>query len=154
MTTTLATDFTLLDQFGQPHSLRDYLGHWVVLYFYPKDDTPGCTKEACSFRDSFRELQKLGVVVLGVSKDSVASHAKFATKYNLNFPILSDPDHAVIEKYSAWGEKKFMGKAFLGILRVTYLINPKGEIAKVYPKVNSTVHSAQILTDLQALLAQ
>ncbi len=150
----LAHDFTLLDQNGQPHSLHDYLGKWVVLYFYPKDDTPGCTTEACNFRDSFRELQKLGVVVLGVSKDSVASHGKFAAKYQLNFPLLSDPDHKVIEEYQAWGEKKFMGKLFLGILRTTYLINPKGEIAKVYPHVNPTLHAAEILADLQTGLAK
>lgn len=147
----LTHDFTLLDQNGQPHSLHDYFGKWVVLYFYPKDDTPGCTTEACNFRDSFRELQKLGVVVLGVSKDSVASHGKFAGKYQLNFPLLSDPDHSVIEQYSSWGEKKFMGKLFLGILRTTYLINPKGEIAKVYPHVNPTLHVGEILADLQKI---
>lgn len=152
--TPLAHDFTLLDQNGVPHSLHDYLGKWVVLYFYPKDDTPGCTTEACNFRDSFRELQKLGVVVLGVSKDSVLSHGKFAAKYQLNFPLLSDPDHRVIEQYQAWGEKKFMGKLFLGILRTTYLINPKGEIAKVYPKVNPTVHAGEILADLESPLAK
>src|SRR3989339_427117 len=105
----LAPDFTLLDQNGQPHFLHDYLGKWVILYFYPKDDPPGCPTEACNFRDSLRELQKLGVVTLGVSKDSVASHGRFATKYQLNFPLLSDPDHQVIEQYQSWGEKKFMG---------------------------------------------
>lgn len=151
MPTKLAYDFTLLDQSGLSHSLHDYLGKWVVLYFYPKDDTPGCTTEACNFRDSFHELQKLGVVILGVSKDTVGSHAKFAEKYNLNFPLLSDPDHSVVEKYSAWGEKKFMGRIFLGILRTTYLINPKGEIAKIYPKVNPTVHAQEIINDLKNL---
>lgn len=139
----IATNFTLPDQFGKSHSLSDYLGKWVVLYFYPKDDTPGCTTEACNFRDSFRELQKLGVVILGVSADSVESHTKFAAKYNLNFPILSDPDHKTIEAYGA--------HSLLGTSRISYLINPKGEIAKVYPKVNPTLHAQEILTDLKNL---
>lgn len=134
MVTKLAPDFTLLDQNNQPHSLQDYRGKWVILYFYPKDDTPGCTTEACNFRDSLRELQKLGLVVLGVSKDSVASHGKFAAKYQLNFPLLSDPDHQVIEQYQASS-------------RTTYLIDPQGYIAKVYPKVNPTQHAAEILAD-------
>jgi thioredoxin-dependent peroxiredoxin len=153
MTVAKAHDFTLLDQDGIERSLRDYLGKWVVLYFYPKDDTPGCTTEACNFRDSFHQLQQMGVVILGVSKDSVASHKKFATKYNLTFPLLSDPDHAVIEKYAAWGEKKFMGKIFLGILRTTYLIDPEGNIAKTYEKVNPTVHAEEITLDLKSFLA-
>lgn len=143
----LAPDFTLLDQNGQPHALHDYRGKWVILYFYPKDDTPGCTTEACNFRDSLRELQKLGMVVLGVSKDSVASHGRFAAKYRLNFPLLSDPEHQVIEQYQAWGEKKFLGKVFLGILRTTYLIDPQGYIVKIYPQVNPTQHAADILAD-------
>lgn len=130
----LAPDFTLLDQNGQPQSLQAYRGKWVILYFYPKDDTPGCTKEACNFRDSLRQLQKLGLVVLGVSKDSVASHGRFATKYQLNFPLLSDPDHQVIEQYQAFS-------------RTTYLIDPKGFIAKVYPQVNPTQHVSEILGD-------
>ncbi|MEI8232693.1 MAG: thioredoxin-dependent thiol peroxidase [bacterium] len=149
MTTKTAINFSLPDQDGVMRSLHDYLGKWVILYFYPKDDTPGCTKEACNFRDSFHQLEKLGVIIIGVSKDSVASHKKFATKYSLNFPLLSDPNHELIEQYSAWGEKKFMGRLFLGILRMTYLINPKGEIAKVYPKVNPTVHASEILADLK-----
>jgi peroxiredoxin Q/BCP len=148
---TKAYDFTLLDQDGIERSLHDYSGKWVVLYFYPKDDTPGCTTEACNFRDSFHELEAKGVVVIGISKDSVASHKKFADKYGLKFPLLSDPDHAVIEKYSAWGEKKFMGKVFLGILRMTYLIGPAGNIIKTYEKVNPTVHASEILSDLKEL---
>lgn len=142
-TTQLARDFSLPDQFGHPHSLHDYLGKWVVLYFYPKDDTPGCTTEACNFRDSLQSLQKLGVVILGVSKDSVASHTKFAIKYNLNFPILSDPDEQVIKAYNSHTP--------LGTARKTYLINSKGEITKVYPAVNPTVHAQEILADLQTL---
>jgi peroxiredoxin Q/BCP len=145
-----AMDFSLPDQDGKTHTLREYRGKWVVLYFYPKDDTPGCTKEACAFRDSFTELQKLGVVILGVSKDSVASHKKFAQKYHLNFPILSDEEKVVIRQYHAWGKKKFMGREFDGTLRTTYLINPRGEIQKVYEKVNPLIHAGQILEDLKS----
>lgn len=139
------SDFSLPDQDGKTHKLSDYKGKWVVLYFYPKDDTPGCTKEACNFRDSFRELTKLGVQILGVSKDSVKSHKKFAEKYDLNFPILSDESKEVIKKYKAWGVKKFMGREFEGVLRTTYLINPKGNIEKIYEKVNPLIHSGEIL---------
>lgn len=146
-----AYDFNLPDQDNKLHKLSDYKGHWVVLYFYPKDDTPGCTKEACNFRDSFHELQKKDVQILGVSKDSVASHKKFAEKYNLNFPILSDENKETIEKYKAWGIKKFMGRSFEGVLRITYLIDPKGEIKKVYEKVNPLVHASEIIKDLEEL---
>ena len=145
----IAPDFTLLDQDGKACSLTDYRGKWVVLYFYPKDDTPGCTKEACNFRDTFHELEKMGAVILGISKDSVTSHKKFATKYDLSFPLLSDPDHMVIEKYSAWGEKKFMGRLFLGILRMTYVIDPSRHIAKTYEKVNPTIHAGEIVDFLK-----
>lgn len=145
----IAPDFTLIDQDGKPHSLSEYRGKWVILYFYPKDDTPGCTTEACKFRDSFHELAKMGIVILGISKDSVASHKKFATKYDLNFPLLSDPDHKIIEEYSAWGEKKFMGRLFLGILRMTYVIDPSGHIAKTYEKVNPTIHAGEIIDFLK-----
>lgn len=147
----MTSDFNLPDQDGKNHKLSSYKGHWVVLYFYPKDDTPGCTKEACNFRDSFRELQKLSVQILGVSKDSVASHKKFAEKYNLNFPILSDESHEVIKKYKAWGVKKFMGREFEGILRKTYLIDPKGIVKKVYEKVNPLTHASEIIKDLNAI---
>lgn len=149
-----APDFTLPDQDGVSRTLADYHGRWVVLYFYPKDDTPGCTKEACNFRDSFHELTKLGVAVLGVSKDSVRSHQKFAAKYNLTFPLLSDPDHVVIAQYGAWAPKKFMGREFLGTLRMTYLISPEGRVAKVYPQVNPTQHVLDILADLRDLQGQ
>lgn len=144
----MTNDFNLPDQDGKYHKLSNYKGKWVVLYFYPKDDTPGCTKEACNFRDSFHELQKLDVQILGVSKDSVASHKKFAEKYNLNFPILSDESHEVIKKYKAWGVKKFMGREFEGIFRKTYLIDPKGIIKKVYEKINPLTHASEILKDL------
>ena len=143
-----APDFELPDQDGKLHKLSDYKGKWIVLYFYPKDDTPGCTKEACNFRDSFHELQAKGVQVLGVSKDSVASHKKFAEKYELNFPILSDESLKVIKSYNACGVKKFMGREFDGVLRISYLIDPKGMIKKVYEKVNPLIHASEILKDL------
>ena len=146
-----APDFKLPDQEGQNHSLSDYQGKWLVLYFYPKDFTPGCTKEACTFRDSNRGFGKRGVKIVGISKDTVASHKKFAEKYKLKFPLLSDTEHEVIEAYGAWGKKKFMGREFYGIIRSTVLINPKGEIVKEYKNVNPLVHSSEILKDLAGL---
>jgi peroxiredoxin Q/BCP len=142
-------DFELPDQDGKIHSLSQYKGKWVVLYFYPKDDTPGCTKEACSFRDSIQELKNLGVVILGVSKDSISSHKKFSEKYHLNFPILSDENKKVIKLYKAWGKKRFLGKDFEGTLRITYLIDPDGKVKKVYKNVNPSIHAGEILKDLQ-----
>jgi peroxiredoxin Q/BCP len=147
-----AVNFRLPDQNGKEHELTDYKGKWIVLYFYPKDDTPGCTKEACNFRDSFHELERLGVQILGVSKDSVPSHKKFAEKYHLNFPILSDESKKIIHAYDAWGVKKFLGKPFEGTLRKTYLINPKGEIEKIYENVNPLRHAGEVLNDLKSLL--
>jgi peroxiredoxin Q/BCP len=144
-----AADFSLPDQNGKTHTLSQYRGKWVVLYFYPRDDTPGCTREACNFRDSFRVLEKMDVVILGVSKDLVESHRKFAKKYNLNFPLLSDPEKQVIKEYKAWGKKKFLGKEFEGTLRTTYLIGPQGEIKKVYAKVNPLSHAGEIIKDLK-----
>lgn len=144
---TKAQDFSLPDQDGVTRTLRDYKGKWVVLYFYPRDDTPGCTKEACTFRDQIQEFTKRGVVIVGVSGDSVASHKKFADKFHLNFTLLSDESLDMIKAYKAWGEKKFMGRVFSGILRMTYLLTPKGEVAKVYEKVNPLLHSGQILHD-------
>lgn len=148
----IATNFTLKDQDGKEHSLTDYKGKWVVLYFYPKDNTPGCTKEACNFRDSYHELQNLGVQILGISKDTIISHKKFAEKYNLNFPILSDSDKKVMKAYKSWGIKKFMGREFEGTLRNTYLINPKGEIEKIYEKVNPLTHASEIISYLKDLV--
>jgi peroxiredoxin Q/BCP len=145
-----AKDFELPDQNGKIHKLSDYKGKWVILYFYPRDNTPGCTKEACVFRDSIDKYQKLDAVILGISKDSVASHRKFAEKYHLNFPILSDETKEVIKEYKSWGTKKFMGREFEGTIRNTYLINPKGEIEKFYEKVNPLTHSDQILKDLNS----
>lgn len=146
-----AIEFSLPDQTGTIRKLVDYKGKWIVLYFYPKDDTPGCTKEACNFRDSMEVYNNRDVVVIGVSKDTVESHKKFSDKYKLNFPILSDPEKKVIREYGAWGEKSFMGKTFEGTLRNTYLIDPLGNIAKAYEKVNPLVHSTQILKDLDNL---
>ncbi len=147
-----AKSFSLPDENGKIHSLKDYLGKWVVLYFYPKDDTPGCTKEACNFRDALQDLKKLNVIVLGISKDSIKSHKKFAEKYHLNFPILSDEDKKVIKMYGAWGTKEFMGRKFEGILRTTYLTNPKGKIVKVYEKVNPLIHAGEIISEMQSRL--
>lgn len=149
-----ASDFSLPDQDNKVHSLSSYKDKWVVLYFYPKDDTPGCIKEACSFRDNFQRLQDLEVVILGVSKDSAFSHKKFAQKYSLNFPLLADTKSKTILAYKAWGKKNIYGKEFEGILRTTYLINPKGEITKVYKKVNPLNHAELILADLQFLQAK
>lgn len=147
-----APDFNLPDQDGTTHTLKEFSGRWLVVYFYPKDDTPGCTKEACNFRDQLSEYKERGVEIIGISKDNTQSHKKFADKYNLNFLLLSNPDHTVIEAYGAWGIKKFMGREFEGIMRNTYLINPIGEIIKEYKGVNPLTHSKQILTDLQTLL--
>ncbi len=144
-----APDFSAPDQLGKIHKLSGYKGSWVVLYFYPRDDTPGCTKEACSFRDSYRILQKMGVTILGVSKDSVKSHQKFAAKFNLNFPLLSDEDKQIIKSYNAWRNKKFMGREYEGTTRITYLINPQGKIKKIYEKVNPLVHVQEIINDLK-----
>ena len=144
-------DFELSDAYGKIHKLSDYLGKWVVLYFYPKDDTPGCTTEACSFRDNLSELKEMGVVVLGVSKDSVKSHQKFSEKYSLNFPILSDESLEVIKAFDAYGEKKFMGKTFMGVMRKTILIDKKGKVAKVYEKVSPKEHAKEIIEDIKEL---
>jgi len=149
-----AIDFSLPDQNGKVHNLFSYKGRWVLLYFYPKDDTPGCTKEACGFRDSLNDLKKYNVVVLGVSADSVSSHQKFAKKYNLNFPLLSDEKKEVIKSYGAFGKKKFMGKEFEGILRISFLINPEGEIVKKYDKVKPEFHAIEVLQDLKSLLTK
>lgn len=137
-----APDFSLPDQSGKTHKLSDYLGKWVVLYFYPKDETPGCTKEACGFRDIQAEFSKLNTVVLGVSKDSVSSHKKFAEKYHLNFPLLSDESKTTLQAYSAW--------QVMFVKRITYLINPEGNISKVYSQVDPITHPEQIFTDIKS----
>jgi peroxiredoxin Q/BCP len=148
-----APAFTLPNAEGKKVKLSDFKGSAVVLYFYPKDDTPGCTKEACAFRDRSAELKKLGAVVVGISSDSTASHAKFADKYSLNFPLLADESHEVSEKYGAWREKNMYGKKSMGIQRSTYLIDAQGKIAKVWKKVSVDGHDAEVLEALQELSA-
>lgn len=146
-----APNFTLPDQDGNMHSLENYKGKWVVLYFYPKDDTPGCTIEACAFRDNSTNLTEKNIAVFGISKDKVSSHKKFVNKFELNFPLLSDESKEMIQSYEALGEKKFMGKTFMGIHRYTYLINPEGMIAKAYEKVDPAIHAEEILKDVEEL---
>lgn len=148
---TKAPDFSLIDEKGKKVSLSDYLGKPVVLYFYPKDDTPGCTTEACSFRDDYSKYTEAGAVILGVSADSEKSHAKFASKHHLPFPLLVDENHQVCEMYGVWGRKKFLGKEFDGILRTTYLIDAKGMIAKAFEGVKPAEHSAEVLAAIANL---
>jgi peroxiredoxin Q/BCP len=144
-----APEFTLPDQDGKEHKLSAYRGKPVVLYFYPKDDTSGCTKEACGFRDDYSAYQEAGVVILGVSPDSPKSHTKFIAKYELPFTLLADTEREVLKLYGAWGLKKMYGREYEGVLRTTYLIDADGKIAKVYEKVKPAAHSAQILADLE-----
>ena len=146
---TSAPDITLPDQEGKSHSLADYRGKWVLLYFYPKDDTPGCTIEACTIRDQFKDFTKIGAVVLGVSTDSVASHKKFASTYALPFTLLADEYKEVVGRYGVFGEKKFMGKTYMGTSRTSFLIDPKGDIAKVYEKVKPLAHAGEVIADLK-----
>ena len=146
-----APDFTLPSSEGGRVNLKKLRGKPVVLYFYPKDDTPGCTREACAFRDSQAALKKKGAVVLGVSGDSLASHEKFTRKYKLNFPLLSDADRAVAKKYGAWGEKVLYGKKFIGMIRSTFVIDAQGVVRKVFPRVRVDGHAEQVLKALDAL---
>lgn len=147
----LAPDFSLPDQDGTIHTLSAYRGRFVLLYFYPKDDTPGCTKEACALRDADPDFSKLDGVVLGVSADSVKSHKKFAEKYELKFPLLADENKAVVNAYGVWGLKKFMGREYEGIFRNSFLIGPDGTIKKVYEKVKPELHAQEVLEDLKSL---
>jgi thioredoxin-dependent peroxiredoxin len=146
-----APAFTLASDSGTKVKLSDLKGSPVVLYFYPKDDTPGCTKEACAFRDRQADLTKFGAKVFGVSPDDVASHVKFRDKYELNFPLLADPDHKVAEKYGAWREKNMYGKKSMGIQRSTFLIDADGKIAKVWKRVQVDGHDQQVLDALKQL---
>ncbi len=141
----VAPDFAMLDETGVSRKLSDYRGKDVVLYFYPKDDTPGCTAEACAFRDDYNDYEKAGVVILGVSADSPKSHAKFKEKYGLPFTLLSDEDHKVCEQYGVWAKKKMMGREYMGILRTTYLISKEGVVKKVFENVKPAGHSQEIL---------
>ena len=140
-----APDFKTTDQDGKPVSLKDFAGKKVVLYFYPKDDTPGCTKEACAFRDGFADYRKRGIEVLGVSADDEESHKKFAKKFSLPFRLLADTQRKIVTDYGAFGEKSLYGRLFKGIYRITYLIDEKGKIAAVWPKVKPDEHARQIL---------
>ena len=149
-----APDFTLADHDGQKIKLSSLRGSPVVLYFYPKDDTPGCTKEACAFRDRSAELAKAGAKVFGVSPDDEASHVKFRTKYELNFPLLCDTEHKVAEKYGAWREKNMYGKVSMGIQRSTFLIDGEGVVRKVWKKVQVDGHDEQVLEALAELNAE
>lgn len=146
-----APEFKLLDQNSIEHTLSQYISNnkKVLIYFYPKDDTPGCTTEACSFRDNYKELSDAGLVILGVSKDSVKSHKKFADKYNLEFPILSDESGDMIQSYGAWRQKKFMGREYMGIERMSVLVNEEGLIEKIYENVKPSLHVSEISKDIR-----
>lgn len=142
---TPAPDFALADETGAVRRLSDFRGQTIVLYFYPKDDTPGCTTEACNFRDDYSAYQEAGVTILGVSPDSPKSHARFKQKFQLPFSLLADENHAVCEAYHVWGAKKFMGKEYMGVLRTTFVIDPDGKIKKVFENVKPADHSAEVL---------
>lgn len=146
-----APAFSLPDQTGTERTLKDEAGKWVLLYFYPKDDTPGCTKEACSIRDGWSAFKKAGITVLGASTDSVKSHAKFVEKYDLPFSLLSDEKKELVEAYGVWGKKKFMGREYLGTKRWSFLIDPKGKIAKVYEDVKPADHAEEVLADVKSM---
>ena len=146
---TKAPDFTLFDKDGNEVSLSDFSGKKIVLYFYPKDNTPGCTRQACAFAESFKKFKELDAIVIGISKDSVSSHVKFAEKYSLPFVLLSDPEHKVIEAFGAWQEKKNYGKTYFGTVRSTFIIDENGMIEKVMPKVKPDTNAAEILEYLE-----
>lgn len=146
-----APDFKLPDQDGTEHELSAYKGNWVLLYFYPKDSTPGCTKEACAMRDAIGRFEKAKTNVFGISVDPVRSHARFASKYELPFRLLADEDKNVVNLYGVWGKKKFMGKEYDGTYRMSFLIDPEGKIAKVYQKVKPEQHAREVLEDLAGL---
>lgn len=148
----MAPAFKLMSDAGKPVSLKDFKDQrWVVLYFYPKDDTPGCTTEACDFRDGIKEFEKLDAEIIGVSPDSVDSHLKFRKKFGLNFTLLADEGHAVCEKYGLWVEKSMYGRNFMGVERTTLLIDPSGRIARIWPKVKVQGHAAEVAEALKTL---
>ena len=150
-TGSIAPDFSLASSSGKTVSLSDFRGQTVIVYFYPKDDTPGCTKEACSFRDTFDALSNAGVTVLGISPDSVESHNKFIEKFNLNFQLLSDPDKSTAQNYGAWGEKNMYGKIVVGMKRMSFLVNPEGTVQHVWSKVKTESHGQDVLTLIQGM---
>ncbi len=148
----MAEDFCLPDYEGKEHCLHDYLGKWVVLYFYPKDNTSGCTREAKDFTEMRDEFEKLGAVIIGVSKDSPKSHEKFINKHQLNILLLSDENHEVLEKYSAWGKKKNYGREYFGTIRTTYLIDPQGKVVKIWKNVRVKGHVEKVLETLKEVI--
>jgi len=143
--------FDLKDQYGVSHSIQQYKGKWILIYFYPKDDTPGCTKEACGMRDNFADFEDNDVVVLGISKDSVESHKKFAEKFELPFTLLADVDLLAAKAFDVWAEKSFLGITSFGVQRTSFLINPDGKIKKIYEKVKPAAHAVEILQDIEML---
>jgi len=147
----LAPPFTGITQDGSTISLADFKGRNVILYFYPRDDTPGCTKEACAFRDDFTAFEKKGAIVIGVSTDTPQSHAKFAQKYRLPFPLLADEEKRIVQAYGVWGEKSFMGRKYLGTYRVTFLIGPDGTIKAIWPEVKPKEHAQQVMAALEPI---
>jgi len=144
-----APDFSLINQHGTVHTLKEYAGMYILLYFYPKDDTPGCTTEACSFRDRLNELQSHNIQVIGVSTDSIESHKKFAKKFQLNFPLLADTEKKIVDKYNVWQEKSMFGKKYMGTNRESFLIDPEGTIIKHYTKVKPETHVEDVVRDIQ-----
>jgi peroxiredoxin Q/BCP len=147
---TKAPEFELTDSQGNLRKLTDYAGQTIVVYFYPKDDTPGCTKEACSFRDSYQEFKQAGVEVIGISPDNEKSHTKFIDKYELPFVLLSDPEHEVCEAFGVWGLKKYMGREYNGVFRTTFIIGPDGVIKRVFENVKPAEHSQEVLEAVEA----
>ena len=148
-----APDFALPDKDGNTHTLKEFVGKWLIVYFYPKDDTPGCTTEACAFRDGRAMLAELGAEIVGISKDSVKSHAKFVEKHDLNFLLLSDISTETIQAFGSWKRKKFMGREYMGVNRDTYLIDPTGQIVKKYEGVDPKTHIAEVYADLKKLVS-
>lgn len=145
-----APEFELMDNEGNPHKLSDYLGQTIVVYFYPRDNTPGCTKEACSFRDAYADFRKEGVEIIGISPDSEQSHSKFIEKFELPFTLLSDPDHQVCEAFGVWGLKKMAGREYEGVYRTTFVIGPDGVIKHVFENVKPADHSQEVLAEVLA----
>jgi peroxiredoxin Q/BCP len=147
----IASNFSLPDENGKYYKLSDFRGKPIVLYFYPKDDTPGCTKEACNFRDDYSDYKNAGLEIIGISPDNTASHAKFKAKYNLPFVLLADKDHEVCQLYGVWGKKKFMGREFYGVLRTTFLIDKAGKVVEVFEGVKPADHSKEVLAEFLKL---
>ncbi len=147
----VAPDFSLSDQNGIIHTLSSELGKWVLIYFYPRDNTPGCTKQACTLRDAFPNFEKLQCTIFGMSTDSEKSHKKFEEKFTLPFTLLADTEKEVVHAYGVWKPKKFMGREFLGTLRSSFLINPEGKIERIYEKVTPAIHAEEVLADLRRL---